>query len=67
MPTIIDRDRVAQLVADGAQLVEVLDSREYAEEHLQGADNLPLAELSAASAARFDRERPIIVYCHDLE
>lgn len=67
MPTMIERERVRELVADGAQLVEVLDSGEYAEEHLQGADNLPLAELRADTAARFDRDRPIIVYCHDLE
>lgn len=67
MPTMIDRERVRQLVADGAQLVEVLDRREYAEEHLQGADNLPLAELRADTTARFEHDRPIIVYCHDLE
>ena len=67
MPTIIDREQVMAMVAEGAQLVEVLDRDEYAEEHLRGASNLPLAELRADTAAAFERDRPIIVYCHDLE
>ena len=67
MPTIIDRLDVQQLVARGAQLVEVLPAEDYAEEHLSGAINLPLKELDAQSAARLDPARPVIVYCHDLE
>jgi len=67
MPTIIDRLDVQQLVARGAQLVEVLPAEDYAEEHLSGAISLPLKELDARSAARLDPARPVIVYCHDLE
>ena len=67
MPTIIDRGRVQELVARGAQLIEVLPPEDYAEEHLPGAINLPLKELDARSAARLDRARPLIVYCHDLQ
>lgn len=66
MPTIIERDEVRRLVADeGAQLVEVLPTREYDDEHLQGAINLPLKALNPETAARLDRDRPVITYCHD--
>ena len=67
MPTIIDRQAVQELVARGAQLVEVLPAEEYVEEHLPGAISLPLKELDARSATRLDRTRPLIVYCHDLQ
>lgn len=66
MPTVIDRDRVRQLVEqEGAQLVEVLPRAEYDEEHLPGASSLPLKQLSAATAAALDLARPVITYCHD--
>ncbi len=66
MPTIIERDEVRRLVAEeGAQLVEVLPNREYEDERLQGALNLPLKELNKQKAARLDRDRPVITYCHD--
>ncbi|TME37902.1 MAG: rhodanese-like domain-containing protein [Chloroflexi bacterium] len=42
-------------------------TRHFAEEHLAGAINIPLKELDERSAARLDRARPVIVYCHDLQ
>lgn len=67
MPAVIDRTQVQRLVIDGAQLLDVLASDEYAEEHIAGALNVPLAKLRAESTAHLDRGRPIIVYCHDRE
>ncbi|TMB62330.1 MAG: hypothetical protein E6J38_10050 [Chloroflexi bacterium] len=67
MPKIIDRRQVRALIARGAQLVEVLPAEDFAEEHLAGAINIPLKELDERSAARLDRARPVIVYCHDLQ
>ncbi len=67
MPTPIDRDHVQKLLAEGAQLVEVLTAEDYDEEHLPRAINIPLKELNRASAAQLDRERPVIVYCHDYQ
>jgi rhodanese-related sulfurtransferase len=67
MPEPIDRDRVQELLRDGAQLVEVLPSEEYEDEHLPGAVNIPLKELNADSAAQLDRARPVIVYCYDYQ
>lgn len=65
MPQMIDRDRLQELVARGAQLVEVLPAKEYHEDHIPGAVSLPLRQINAASAGSFDRERPLIVYCWD--
>ena len=66
MPTVIDRDRVRQLVEqEAAQLVEVLPRAEYDDEHLAGASSLPLKQLNAATAATLDRIRPVVTYCHD--
>jgi rhodanese-related sulfurtransferase len=67
MPRPADRRQVQELVAAGAQLVEVLPRSDYEERHLKGAINLPLKELNAASAARLDRRRPIVVYCYDYQ
>ncbi len=65
MPAQIDRDEVQRLLDAGAQLVEVLPRAEYEEEHLPGALNIPLKELSGESVGRLDRDRPVIVYCQD--
>jgi rhodanese-related sulfurtransferase len=65
VPTRIELPELRRLIAEGAQLVEVLPEGNYEEWHLPGAINLPLVALDAASAARVDRTRPIVVYCHD--
>ncbi len=64
-PVAADRERVRELVAAGAQLVEVLPREEYREAHLPGALNLPLKELDGHSVAALDRSSPVVVYCHD--
>lgn len=67
MPTWIDRDEVKRLLAEGAQLVEVLPSAEFEEEHLPGAINIPLKELDRETTRQLERGRPVIVYCHDYQ
>jgi rhodanese-related sulfurtransferase len=64
MSTLIDRDAVERMVRDGAQLIEVLPKREYAEDHLPGAVSHPLGQL-VNEAAQIDPIRPVIVYCWD--
>ena len=65
-PRSIDRDEVRRLLAqENAQLVEVLPAKEFSEEHIIGAINIPLKELDATSAERLDRARPVVVYCYD--
>ncbi len=63
MPTIIDIDDVQRMVGEGAQLVEVLPEKEYGEEHILGAVNIPLKTLGRDATARLQRDRPVIVYC----
>jgi rhodanese-related sulfurtransferase len=67
MPIEVNREEVQELVAAGAQLVDVLSADEYAAEHIAGASNLPLKELNRETAARLDRDRPVIVYCWDYQ
>jgi rhodanese-related sulfurtransferase len=62
----ISLERLRELMARGAQVVEVLPEPEYTELHLPGAINLPLKELDASSAReRLDPARPVVVYCWD--
>ena len=65
MPEVVDRHRVQRLVEDGAQLVEVLPSPEYEEDHLPGAIHLPLKKIDSEATNVLDRGRPVIVYCWD--
>lgn len=67
MPTPVGRDDVQRLLAEGAQLVEVLPEAEFEEEHLPGAINVPLKTLDVEATRRLERERPVIVYCHDYQ
>ncbi len=48
MPRPIDRDELQRLVAEQeAQLVEVLPASEYEQEHITGAINIPLKEITS--------------------
>lgn len=67
MSVTIGRDEVRRLVAEGAQLVEVLPAQEYEEEHLPGAINIPLKKLDRQTAAQVPLEHPVIVYCYDSQ
>ncbi len=63
----IGRDRVQDLLQQGAQLVEVLPAEEYEDEHLPGAVNIPLKQLGEEAPRRLDHSRPVIVYCYDYQ
>ena len=64
-PETILYPRLKQLIAEGAQLVEVLPPEEYAELHLPGAVSIPLKTLDAETTAQLDRRRSVVVYCWD--
>jgi len=61
----IDREQVRRLMGQGAQIVDVLPAREYGEDHLPGAINLPLRKIEAEASRVLDPSRPVIVYCWD--
>ena len=65
MPKEIHREELRSLVAASAQLVEVLPSPEYEEDHLPGAIHLPLKKIDSEAGNVLDRSRPVIVYCWD--
>jgi rhodanese-related sulfurtransferase len=64
-PATILHPRLKELIAEGAQLVEVLPREEYAELHLPGAVSIPLKTLDAETTAQLDRRRAVVVYCWD--
>jgi rhodanese-related sulfurtransferase len=65
MPGDLGVDEVQRLIGQGAQVVEVLPQKEYEEEHLPGAINIPLKRLTRDSAGALDHDRPVVVYCWD--
>jgi rhodanese-related sulfurtransferase len=68
MPNSIDHTEVGRLLSEeNAQLVEVLPAKEFSEEHITGAINIPLKELDERAPVELDRERPVIVYCNDYQ
>jgi rhodanese-related sulfurtransferase len=65
MPTSIDQ--VQRLLADDAQLVEVLPEAEYEDEHRPGAESIPRKTLGTTCVRRLERDRRVIVYCDDYQ
>ena len=67
MPQTIDREQVQQMMQQGAQLVEVLERSQYRQAHLPEAINMPLKALSEDTAAKLEKDKPVIVYCYDYQ
>ncbi len=67
MPNVVGVEETQRMVAEGAQLVDVLPEGEYTELHLPGARNIPLKRMTAEATAALDKGRPVIVYCHDFQ
>jgi len=63
----VDTADVAALADRGAQLVEVLPEAEYRTEHLPGAVNVALTDLTREAAAGLDPAAPVVVYCFDTQ
>lgn len=63
----VTRHEVQALVStESAQVVEVLPREDYEQEHITGAINIPLKELTVEAVAGLDRTAPVIVYCNDF-
>jgi rhodanese-related sulfurtransferase len=67
MPKMIELEEVQQLIGEGAQLLDVMSREAYDESHLPGAIHISLKELDEQTAARLDRDRPVITYCSDYQ
>ena len=55
-------DRVAELKAQGAQMIDVRTSAEFSSGHAAGSKNIPLDSL-ADRLGELDRSRPVLVCC----
>ena len=67
MPAKVVREDVQRMIAEGVSPFDPLPEAEYAEEHLPGAINVPQGVLSRETTAHLPKEKPLIVYCYDLE
>lgn len=66
MPTDIGIDEAQRLLhEEDAVLIEVLPREEYEEEHIAGAESIPLKKLTTDAVRRIDHDRAVIVYCDD--
>jgi rhodanese-related sulfurtransferase len=61
-PPEVSRAEAQQLVADGAQLIDVRADHEWEVGRIEGATHLPLAELSER-VGEIDKDRPVVLYC----
>ena len=57
----VDGARAKVLVHDGARLVDVRTREEFAEGHVDGAENLPVDTIGAANLG--PKDSAIVVYC----
>lgn len=64
MPQTVDTTEARRLHADGVPFVDVLPPAAFAEEHIDGAVNVPLTEIDKAPVL-LERDEPVVVYCFD--
>jgi rhodanese-related sulfurtransferase len=58
----INRRTLLEMIASGAQIVDVLPEREFNSGHIPGAVNLPLKKLNAETTSILRRDKPVVVY-----
>jgi rhodanese-related sulfurtransferase len=58
----VSREQAQKLIDEGAQLIDVRVDHEWEAGHIEGAAQVPLAEL-AERVGEIDKERPVVVYC----
>jgi phage shock protein E len=61
-PDMIECSQAREMVANGAQLVDVRSPQEFAQGAIPGSINVPLQMIQMAHA-HLKKDRPVIVYC----
>jgi rhodanese-related sulfurtransferase len=61
----VDARQAAELMASGVPVVDVLPASVYRQEHLPGADNVPLETFEQSQLGPYDTAAPLLVYCFD--
>ena len=64
MPKSVTTAEARALQSNGVPFVDVLPPGSFADEHIDGAVNLPLADINDAPV-RLDPAEPVLVYCFD--
>jgi rhodanese-related sulfurtransferase len=59
----ISASKARDLVAAGAQLIDVRTRGEFESGHLAGAENVPLDELPVLAKGLANTGKPLVVYC----
>jgi rhodanese-related sulfurtransferase len=54
--------RAAELIRDGAKLIDVRQEEEHEAAHIEGDELVPFDQLKHR-AASFDQSRPVVLYC----
>ncbi len=60
---IASKEKIRDLIANGALVVDVRTPAEYAQWHYNGSINIPLAEIEQKINLFGSKDRNIIVYC----
>jgi rhodanese-related sulfurtransferase len=60
--TAVDPRTASELIAGGAQVVDVRGDGEHAAGHVEGARHIRL-DLLSEHTAELERERPVVFYC----
>lgn len=58
----ISCEQLRQLLAQGAQLIDVRSTMEFSQGALNGAINLPVNTIQS-SIESIDKEKPVLLYC----
>ncbi len=61
-PNTIECPQAREMVADGAQLVDVRSPQEFAQGAIPGSVNIPLQTIQSAKET-LNSDKPVIVYC----
>ncbi len=61
--SFVESDQAHGLVAEGAALIDVRSPEEFASGHIEGARNIPVAEIGTRSAEVGEKDAAVVVYC----
>lgn len=59
----VSPEAAADLADKGLLVIDVRNSDEFAQGHVMGADNIPLAKLPNKDAERFDEDEEFVLHC----
>ena len=58
----VSREKLVDILKQGAQIVDVRTPQEFAQAHAQGSRNIPLDQLTKR-ASEIDRDKSVVVCC----